>query len=78
MPREFGLLKNEPNPAEFCPHCSSAFEPFMRGLVQSAWRRWLGLPYCSVICYACKDIVGHERPWKVSLHRSLQLDGGTF
>lgn len=63
MPIEYVLLKDAPAPLRECPKCGSApFEPFMRGQVQSAWRKAFRRPYCSVICASCKEIVGHETP----------------
>lgn len=62
MPIEYALLAGEPEPLEFCPQCSNPFRAFMRGHVQSYWRRVFRLPYCCLICWQCKEVVGYERP----------------
>lgn len=62
MPIEFEQLRHAPYAKEQCKHCSTPFPEFMRGQVQSSWRRWLGLPYCAVICHECKKITGWEKP----------------
>jgi hypothetical protein len=62
MPIETELLRNKPYAKEVCPKCGNAFPEFMRGQVQSAWRRWLGLGYCAVICERCRKVIGWERP----------------
>ena len=63
MPIEYALLKDEPPPLLACPRDGHrSLRPFIRGQVQSTWRRWLGLPYCAVICEKCKDIIGWEKP----------------
>lgn len=72
MPIEFTQLKHEPEPLRICPFCLPkmerdlrAFRSFMRGQVQSFWRRLLRKPYCCIICEDCKEVVGYERPWEV-------------
>lgn len=70
MPVEVLLLRGEPVALEACPKCAARpLEPFMRGQVQRwPWRlrfRWPWSffeerPYCAVICWACKEIVGWE------------------
>lgn len=65
MPVEYTLLKDRPRPDGMgkCPKCSwGHVQPFMRGMVQSSWRRLFGLGYCAVICDNCKEIIGWERP----------------
>ena len=62
MPIEYKLLKNEPYAMEKCPKCNQQFPEFMRGMVQSGWRKILRLPYCAVICHNCKEIIGWEKP----------------
>jgi len=62
MPSEYGELKNKIRPIARCPTCGCSFKPFMRGQVQSWWRRLLGRRYCAVICSHCKEVVGWERP----------------
>ncbi len=62
MPVEYEQLKGAPYAKEVCKCCGEPFPEFMRGLVQSTWRRWLGLPYCAVICHACKQVIGWEKP----------------
>lgn len=63
MPIEYVLLKDAPAPIAACPKCGGApFHPFLRGQVQSMWRKMFFLPYCCVICVRCKEIVGYERP----------------
>ncbi len=62
MPIEVVELASKPQPLEACPECGAKpFDAFMRGQVQSTWRYFLGLPYCAVICFSCKDIVGYEK-----------------
>ena len=76
MPIEATLLKNAAVPISHCPNCfDRPFRPFMRGQVQRsllgqllAITRWFirhdpSQPrpgYCALICWECKDIVGHE------------------
>jgi len=69
MPIEATLLGVLPQPLLRCPHCGAEpFEAFLRGQVQRSpwsWRTlWLPIgeprPYCAVICWKCKDIVGYE------------------
>lgn len=63
MPIEYSQLEGRPVPFEECPFCDvMPFEPFLRGIVQSWWRKLLGKPYCALICENCKEIVGHEKP----------------
>ena len=62
MPIEVELLKRAPLSREQCPKCGAEFPDFLRGQVQSSWRRLLGLPYCAVICHKCKRIIGWEKP----------------
>lgn len=62
MPIEYVLLKNRPYAVEICRHCGEKAPEFLRGMVQSSWRKLLGLPYCAVICHACKNITGYEKP----------------
>jgi len=65
MPIEYTQLKNEPYALEECKHCGAGFPEFMRGQVQSGWRKFFGMAYCAVICHECRDITGWEKP---SLH----------
>lgn len=61
MPIEYMILKDWPAPVSRCPNClAKPFVPFLRGQVQSRWRRLFHKPYCAVICSYCKNIVGHE------------------
>lgn len=62
MPIECEQLRNAPYAEEECKHCNEPFPEFMRGQVQSTWRRMLGLPYCAVICHKCKKLTGWEKP----------------
>lgn len=62
MPNEYEKLKGAPYAKEECPKCGGAFPEFMRGMVQSGWRKLLRLPYCAVICHHCKEIIGWEKP----------------
>ena len=62
MPKEFELLSKRPPALQQCPRCRDFYPGFMRGQVQSTWRRLLGLRYCAVICHICKEIVGWEKP----------------
>jgi hypothetical protein len=52
------------SPIECCPKCKATpFMPFLRGQVQRHPRRWLvgpRRPYCALICWECKEIVGYE------------------
>lgn len=62
MPIECDLLKPYPYAKEECQNCGQEFPEFMRGEVQSGWRKLFRLPYCAVICHRCKQIIGWERP----------------
>jgi hypothetical protein len=62
MPIEYTLLKDKPIPLKDCPYCGEPFEPFLRGQVQSALRRFFKRPYCALICWECKAVVGYEKP----------------
>ena len=70
MPVEYVLLKDAPVPLGSCPRCHvRPFHPFLRGQVQRSewwfrwgWPPWWSRPYCALICWACKDIVGYEDP----------------
>lgn len=64
MPIECRILEGRSEIFEECPKCDhKPFESFLRGMVQRRrykwffWGRW---PYCAVICWNCKDIVGYE------------------
>lgn len=62
MPLEYDLLKREPYALEQCPKCGQMFPEFMRGIVQSPLRKFIGMKYCAVICHNCKEVIGWERP----------------
>lgn len=62
MPKEFELLRRAPYAKEYCKNCGQVNPEFMRGLVQSTWRRLLKMKYCAVICHNCKQIIGWEKP----------------
>jgi hypothetical protein len=67
MPTEFMLLQHETEPFAKCPKCGvEPFESFLRGMVQRRKRKWFLFgrewPYCSIICWKCKEIVGHQHP----------------
>lgn len=62
MPIEYCKLKNASPAKEKCQQCQYPFPQFMRGQVQSNWRRILGMKYCAVICDGCKEIIGWEKP----------------
>ncbi len=62
MPIEAHRLQGTLPAQRICPDHPAARNDFMRGQVQSAWRRLFGLPYCAVICAECKDIIGWEKP----------------
>ena len=70
MPIEYLLLKDAPVPLINCPKCDAYFEPFLRGQVQKMfpwrfnWRklRFESIPYCALICWKCKEIIGYEKP----------------
>jgi hypothetical protein len=62
MPIECETLKAQPEKQD-CPHCDyKGGLDFLRGQVQSAWRRLFGRPYCAVICPVCKEVVDWEGP----------------
>ena len=70
MPWEYGALVDAPVPLATCPKCGAQpFDPFLRGTVQRSerpwWRPWWGptRPYCALICWKCKEIVGYESPF---------------
>ena len=62
MTKEYTQLQGAPYALESCKHCGAGFPEFMRGMVQSAWRRLFAIPYCAVICHECKEIAGWEKP----------------
>lgn len=62
MPIESWLLEGAPHKVKKCKHCGAEHPDFLRGLVQSSWRRFFGLAYCAVICHKCKKLTGWERP----------------
>ena len=62
MSDEYAQLKGAPYSLEECKCCGEPFPEFMRGQVQSSWRRFFGLDYCAVICHKCKEITGWEKP----------------
>lgn len=67
-PIEAELLRGATSPLAACPECGVApFDPFLRGQVQRhPWPWWdifnltTPRPYCALICWKCKDIVGYE------------------
>lgn len=65
MPKEVLLLRQKPTAVDHCPRCHEPFSYFLRGQVQRS-TRWFGVlwrrPYCAIICQACKEIVGWEKP----------------
>jgi hypothetical protein len=74
MPIESSILRHQPEHMDSCPVCGELpFRSFMRGQVQSSWRRLLGLRYCAVICSACKEIVAHERPEPILLLNKIEF-----
>lgn len=64
MPIEYQQLRHQQLEMDKCPKCYEPCPDFMRGQVQSFWRRILGMKYCAVICRRCRDIVGWEKPKK--------------
>jgi hypothetical protein len=54
MPIEYVLLKDAPILSARNVALYSA-----RGQVQSWWRKLFRLPYCCLICEACKEIIGY-------------------
>ena len=62
MPKECAMLEGAPFAKAMCDKCGARFPDFMRGQVQSWWRKKLGLPYCAVICHKCKEVIGWEKP----------------
>jgi len=60
MPVEALLLARRPEPFKNCPRCGAPFESFLRG--QVARFGWFGIRkrVWAVICWSCKEIVGHE------------------
>lgn len=62
VPIEYTQLRTVPYAFEKCPKCGEPFPEFMRGMVQSKWRKLFGMRYCAVICHKCKYIIGWEKP----------------
>ena len=66
MPKEVAQLQNAPVPLKSCPKCRAfPFIPVLRGQIQRPKRKWFfgkPQPYCALICWRCKDIVGYEDP----------------
>ena len=62
MPIEYEQLKDRPIPKTDCLCGRVCGELFMRGIVQSWWRKIFRLPYCAIICPKSKQIVGWEKP----------------
>ena len=62
MPIEAVVLLRYPYARERCKKCGAMFPEFMRGQVQSDWRKFFRLPYCAIICHECKNIIGWEKP----------------
>ena len=63
MPKEYLQLRKQSIPVIRCPNCYvTPLILFLRGNVQSGWRKFFGLPYCALICENCKEIVGYEKP----------------
>ena len=62
LPVEHRLLIMYPFRREACPNCTKPFPEYHRGIVQSGWRKRLGLAYCACICHHCYQIIGWERP----------------
>jgi hypothetical protein len=62
MPIEVEQLRYAPYAIESCKQCGEQYPEFMRGQVQSVWRKFFFLPYCAVICHKCKQIIGWEKP----------------
>jgi predicted nucleic-acid-binding Zn-ribbon protein len=72
MPIESKLLEGTLPPFRRCPKCGAEpFDPFLRGQVQRGacgmrlkktfpWIEFYEQPYCAVICWKCKEIVGYE------------------
>jgi hypothetical protein len=64
MPIECSQLEGTRQPLDKCPRCGAyPFRAFMRGQVQRwPWKflLWGKRPYCAVICWECKNIVGYE------------------
>ena len=67
MPIEVLTLRDRAVPLAACPKCRTApFDPFLRGQVQRGERPWWRplwgpkRPYCALICWTCKEIVGWE------------------
>ena len=63
MPIECDTLKGKPSSIDRCPECRKYLgEPFMRGQVQSWFRKILRMKYCAVICNNCKEVIRWEKP----------------
>jgi hypothetical protein len=62
MPIEYDLLRFKKYAKGKCPKCGQEFPEFLRGQVQSKWRKILRLKYCAIICHSCKKIIGWEKP----------------
>ena len=64
MPIECALLEGQPVTLERCPKCGAQpFRPFLRGQVQRwpyKYLFWVPQPFCALICWTCKEIVGYE------------------
>lgn len=82
MSVEYILLHSAPIPVSFCPKClATPFEPFLRGQIQRArrtlfsWPPFKLRPYCTLICRACKKIVGHEMPPDVKHNNTTPIRG---
>ena len=81
MTNEYAQLHHARKPFAQCPRCGQLpFTPFLRGLVQRPARSWYSpwkkRPYCAVICYHCKNIVGYEAPGMLT--ELAQYDPKTF
>lgn len=62
---EARTLREQPEVFFTCPKCHvSPFFSTARGRFVSLWRKWLGRPYCKVICRVCAQHVGWEHPDK--------------
>lgn len=73
MPIECVLLRNAPHTVKKCKHCGAENPDFLRGQIQSSWRRFFGLAYCAVICHRCKKLTGWESCEKLFFTRYVEM-----
>jgi len=62
MPWESEILESYREAYKKCYKCNQPFHGFIRGIVQSSWRKFLGFGCCAIICQRCTNIIGWEKP----------------